>query len=337
MLTRIKILTRYSSWKKIFNLVLTGIMVILRKTYIYNYPIVAYVEPTNICNLHCPGCPTGIGLPSNRKRSFLTFAQFKFFVDQIKDFIYSINFSNWGEPLLNPQILDMIRYAHRQHIRTCTNTNFNVKLSEDQAHMIVNSGLDHITIGLDGFSQEVYETYRKGGNIGLVIKNIEMLVRAKRILKSNTPVIELQFIIFSHNTSEIKFVKKFAKKVGAKFVCIYGRLPNKNFDPIPNEPYLPNYPACIFLWTIVTLNADTGLTPCCLVYYKNDDFDELRPGFNFKEFWNGEKFIYSRALFSRIKNIKVNAHKVLKKSGSPCLRCEYFTKKSERYGIMGIT
>lgn len=335
-LNQIRILIQYSTWKKAFNLILTGIMVVLRKAYSYNYPIVAYIEPTNFCNLNCPGCPTGMGIPSNRKKTLLTFEQFKTFLDQIKDFVFSINFSNWGEPFLNSQIFDMVEYAHGKHIRTCMDTNFGIKLSERKVYTMVNSGLDLITISLDGFSQKSYEKYRRGGNVNLVINNIKRVAKVKERLKSNTPEIEIQFLKFSHNIHEIGLVKDFSKKVGARFVAKYGRRPSKEFDYGPDEPYDPKFPACIFLWTIVAVNADTGLAPCCLSYYKKDDFGELTPLSDFKRFWNNEKYIYSRALFSRIKNIRIQANTVLSENDSPCLRCPYFTKRDKRYGTMGI-
>ena len=313
-------------------------MIFFRKTYSYNYPIVVYIKPTNICNLHCPGCPTGVGIPSNREKNTLKLKQFKFFLDQIKDFVYSINFSNWGEPLLHPDILSMIEYAHRNHIRTCMDTNFNINISEKKAESMIKSGLDLVTVSLDGFLQKTYGKYRRGGKVELVKRNIKTLARMKERLNSDTPEIEIQFLIFSHNINEVDAVKNFAKQAGAKFTSKYGRRPGIEFDPHPDEPYAPEYGDCIFLWTITTLNSDNGLAPCCLSYYKKDDFGELTSDFNFKRFWNCENYIYSRALFSRMKKVRRSASNVLKekKLESPCLRCPYYTKKDKRYGQMGI-
>jgi MoaA/NifB/PqqE/SkfB family radical SAM enzyme len=322
--------------RRLFTLVLTAAMVILRKAQTYNYPLVVYVEPTNICNLQCPGCPTGVGLPSGRDKSFLTFGRFRLFLDQIKDFVYSVNFSNWGEPLLSPYILQMVKYAHTHGIRTCMDTNLNVELDETKASAMVRSGLDLITVALDGFHQSTYEIYRRRGNIDLVKRNIKTLVAVKQRLGSKTPEIECRFLIFSHNRDDRQSVEDFARQVGARFVSAYGRRPSARYDPIPDEVYSPKYPACIFLWTIAVLNADGGLAPCCVTYYKKDDYGLVARGFNFRESWNGKRFLYSRALFSRVKAVRRHACEVLTSDNSPCLRCHYFKKTSDRYGMMGI-
>lgn len=336
LISQIRILIQYSTWKKVFNLIFTGIMIILRKSHSYNYPIVAYIEPTNLCNLNCPGCPTGIGISSNREKSLLSFNQFKTFVYQIKDFLFSINFSNWGEPLLNSNLIKMVEYAHEKNIRTCIDTNLNIELDESKANKLIKSGLDLLTVSLDGFSQKTYEKYRRRGDLNLVIKNIKLITKLKEKLNSNNPVIEIQFLKFSHNIHEVKLVREFAEKIGTRFVSKFGRRPNREFDIHPNEPYNPEYPACIFLWTIVTLNSDGGLAPCCLSYFKKDDFGKLIEISDFKHFWNSEEYKYSRALFSRIKNVRRSAIKLLKKRETPCLRCFYFTKKDRKYGPMGI-
>ena len=73
---------------------------------------------------------------------------------------------NWGEPFLNPDILPMVRYARKNRIGTTISSNLNlVNRGEEFLEEVVESGLDHLTVSIDGTTQDVYEAYRKGGRL----------------------------------------------------------------------------------------------------------------------------------------------------------------------------
>jgi MoaA/NifB/PqqE/SkfB family radical SAM enzyme len=89
-----------------------------------------------------------------------------------------------------------------------------LSLARFDAEAYVRSGLDFLLLSIDGATQKVYERYRKNGNIEIVYRNIENLVRAKRTLKKRTPVIRWQFLAFQHNVHEIPLALKTAKALG---------------------------------------------------------------------------------------------------------------------------
>ena len=68
------------------------------------------IEPTNICNLKCPLCSTGIDAKT-RKKGTLTFKKFKHLIDETKDTILQLSLQNWGEPTLVHDLPKMIRYV----------------------------------------------------------------------------------------------------------------------------------------------------------------------------------------------------------------------------------
>ena len=68
---------------------------------------------TNRCNYHCPFCHNE-GQDKSIVQEQMTFDDFRSFVDIIANLhISEINFSG-GEPLLNPEIVDMILYANNK-------------------------------------------------------------------------------------------------------------------------------------------------------------------------------------------------------------------------------
>jgi MoaA/NifB/PqqE/SkfB family radical SAM enzyme len=130
---------------------------------VWGYPYHYVVDPTNICILHCPLCPTGRGT-LKRSRGKMALDDFKKLIDEVAEYAYFLDLYNWGEPFLHPQIFDMINYASSRNISTRVSTNLNY-FDVGMAEQAVVSGLEELVISLDGADQETYETYRVGGSL----------------------------------------------------------------------------------------------------------------------------------------------------------------------------
>src|SRR5690242_16945925 len=131
-------------------------------------PISISFEPTTSCNLRCPECPSGLRA-FTRPTGMLKKDFFTETIDQLsKDLLYLI-FYFQGEPYLNPNFLDMVKYASGKGIYTATSTNAHY-LTDANAKRTVESGLDRLIISIDGTTQDVYQQYRVGGNLDKVIE-----------------------------------------------------------------------------------------------------------------------------------------------------------------------
>ena len=101
-------------------------------------------------------------------------------IDELsRDLIYLI-FYFQGEPYINPQFLEMVRYAHQQKLYTITSTNGHF-LDDQRAGETVESGLDRLIISVDGTTQETYEQYRKEGELATVLEGLEMWSNGKGV------------------------------------------------------------------------------------------------------------------------------------------------------------
>ena len=81
------------------NILKLRINMILRRQVVRNYPIEAFIEPTLFCNLHCPGCPTGLRL-GLRPPVAIEMSMFKTIIDEIGNYLFRLYMFKWGEPLL---------------------------------------------------------------------------------------------------------------------------------------------------------------------------------------------------------------------------------------------
>ena len=129
----------------------------------WGVPISISFEPTTSCNLRCPECPSGLR-SFTRPRGMLEMNFFKSMIDQLAPELIYLTFYFQGEPYLNPDFLDMVKYAGSKKIYTATSTNAHY-LDEENARRTVESGLDRLIISLDGTTQDVYSQYRVGGNL----------------------------------------------------------------------------------------------------------------------------------------------------------------------------
>jgi MoaA/NifB/PqqE/SkfB family radical SAM enzyme len=164
------------------------------------------IEPTTSCNLRCPECPSGLRSFS-RPTGTLAENTYRRIIDQLHaNLLYLILYFQ-GEPYLNPDFLDVVGYANEKKIYTATSTNAHY-LTQKNAEATVKSGLKRIIISMDGIDQESYEKYRIGGKLEKVLSGIRNLIEAKKALKSQSPYIILQFLLFQHNTHQITEIRK---------------------------------------------------------------------------------------------------------------------------------
>ncbi len=119
---------------------------------------------------------------------------------------------NYGAPLLNPKAPQLIRLAKTYLVRTMLSTNIGVKHFDPEAY--VNSGLDYMTISIDGANQSVYEKFRKKGDLETVFKNVRNLIQTKKRLGKRSPMISWQYLAFEHNEHEIDDAIKLGHEFG---------------------------------------------------------------------------------------------------------------------------
>lgn len=260
-------------------------------------------------------------------------------VDKYKDYLYDIELYSWGEPFLNKDIFDMIRYAKAKNIFVRTSSNFNTVKDKD-IEEIVTSGLDQINISIDGTTEESYQIYRKGGRLSVVMGNLIKLINKKKELSSSTPIIEWQFIVSRYNENEIPKVKEIAREVGVDILRLdlpfsiihineandrsaYERWLAKNkkyriFARTAEQDGFAYNKACCYLWSTMVVDSQGRLNLCpnrigSAVDCGNALIDEP------VELWNSPIFTLSRELF--------NKNGVLpRKNDLHCIGCSEFAQ-----------
>jgi radical SAM protein with 4Fe4S-binding SPASM domain len=226
-------------------------------------------------------CPTHH--PETKGKSLLPFPTYKKFIDEAGDYLIYVILWSWGEPLLNPDIYQMCKYAEQKSIRTVTSTNLN-KFSMQEAQQMVESGPDVLIIAADGTTQEAYSKYRRGGNLEKVFEHTRKIVAAKKKRMSRKPLINLRMIVSKENEKEVDRFKEIASELGVDMVSFKAfstRQPGY-FDSKLDRKYAPNQKKyrwysyqkgyrvnpkpkkywCRFPWTKPTLFPDGTIISC---------------------------------------------------------------------------
>ncbi|MDR1678236.1 MAG: radical SAM protein [Prevotellaceae bacterium] len=186
---------------------------IFRKDLLQGKPIILSVEPVNFCNLHCPECP--VGNKSVRRGMFsIQYNIFRKLIERIKHHTLYLTLYFQGEPFLHSDFPKLVAVARENGLYTASSTNAQ-SIDCETAKQTVLSGLNKLIISIDGTTQEVYEKYRVGGSLKKTIAAIKHLVYWKKQLHSQTPLIELQFLVFRHNEHQIADIKLLSKQLGA--------------------------------------------------------------------------------------------------------------------------
>ena len=272
------------TFKKVFNAVKIYLnyflSIIIKQSKRWGYPVSISVEPTATCNLHCPECPSGTG-ELKRYKGNIDFFLYKNIIDEFAPYLLNLILYFQGEPFLNKDIFKIFEYASlKKKIFTSTSTNGHF-LDLEAAQKTVESGLDKLIISIDGTTQEIYEKYRKGGDLETAIQGIKNIVFWREKLKSETPYIVIQFIVFRFNEHQISEIKKLSKElkvdklefksaqiydnrnVGSLIPSIrkYSRYEKKSDGEYHIKSKLKN--RCKRLWESAVITNFGDVLPCC--------------------------------------------------------------------------
>lgn len=301
-------LVKYFSVKRFYNAIkiLTSFTLsrIIRKPIVWGMPISFSIEPTNHCNLKCPECPSGLGALT-RPLGLLRSDDFKNWIDQIKDTGFYVQLFFQGEPYINKNLPEMIKYAQQNKIYVSISTNGHF-INANNIDKILEAAPDKLIYSVDGLDEETYQNYRVGGTFAQVDSALRNLVKRKRQLKLKKPFIEFQFIVMKQNEHLLEKVKTYCKEVGVdklvfKTMQISSYENALKFLPT-NKKYrryiiddnsfrikseVKNH--CFALWRTAVITWDGKVVPCC--FDKDADFTMgILNGKSFYEIWNSENY-----------------------------------------------
>jgi radical SAM protein with 4Fe4S-binding SPASM domain len=201
-------------------------------------PKFVQIEPVGQCNLRCRMCSIQFRTdgPPHGPLAFMDLELFKQLVDQFAG-AEELHLQGLGEPLMHPRFCEMVQYAKARGMRVSTNSNMTI-LNQRRAEELVRSGLDCLHVSIDGATPEVYEKIRVRARLAHVIRNLELLLSAKRGLKSETPNLIMVVVIMQENLHQLPELVRFSHRFGFQSVFVQHLCHDYGEAGLP-ERYLP--------------------------------------------------------------------------------------------------
>jgi MoaA/NifB/PqqE/SkfB family radical SAM enzyme len=166
-------------------------------------PSFVQIEPVGQCNLRCRMCPIEFRKdgPPHGPPAFMKFEDFARLIDEFPH-LEELHLQGLGEPMMHPRFFDMIAYAVRRGARVTTNSNMTL-LNPERAERCVTSGLGVLHVSIDGATPETYERIRVRSRLDKVLRNLRLLLDARRRLGSTRPHLHLVMVVMRQNLHEL--------------------------------------------------------------------------------------------------------------------------------------
>lgn len=296
-------------------------------------PSLLRVEASSFCQLRCPSCPTTVGaIDAVVGKGFLRFADLKNLVDNNPS-LKRIELSSYGEVFLNPELEQILAYAHSRKVTTAIANGANLNtVKESTLRALVQYEVSMLTCSIDGASAQTYEKYRVRGSFDTVIKNIRRLNAYKAELGLQAPFLIWQFIVFGHNEHELPAARALADELGMqllpkltwddRFSPIKDReyvLKETGFDVTSRDEYEQVHgrklfsEICLQLWDDPQINWDGKVLGCCRNFWGEFGGNAFTDGL--ANAVNGEKISYARDMLMG---------KAPPRDDIPCTTCEMY-------------
>lgn len=171
------------------------------------------IELTNYCNAKCPGCmrTTNPSIPLNTNH--LPFEKIKKLTEQLphsKSIVVYFG-GSISEPLMNPEIYEIVEYCASRYHRIVIDTNASLgtkefwtklgKLSSESNRIVINFSIDGL--------EDTNHIYRVNTDFKKIISNLNTYIQ-------NGGYAIWKFLIFEHNKHQVEEAQSFAKEIGCK-------------------------------------------------------------------------------------------------------------------------
>lgn len=244
---------------------------LLKQTKSGSRPWISNIELISICNLQCRIC---IDKPLRQKR-VMQLEQVVKIAEKNRDLLVGqrIWLHHFGEPLLHPQLTEIIRYLSNLGVLPRLSTNATLLHSEISRNLM-EAGLDEIVFSIDGANRQTYEGIRIGAKFETVRNNVLEFLNIKSKLKKNKPTTQVQLVNVSNSDSEINDFIQYWAKTSVDWINIKtlsSRALRIKDDSLRDEIAYRNSRAnavtrrnpCYFLWSTLIILSDGKVVPCC--------------------------------------------------------------------------
>lgn len=293
-------------------------------------PYTLAIDPSNVCNFKCNFCAIQYKkeeLPF--RKQFMDIELFKKIIDDLTQFperLKVLRINGQGEPLLNPNLPDMIRYAKEKKVADFVEIITNgSKLCPSLNQKLIDSGIDRIRISIEALDSEGYKDIC-GANIEFseLLSNIKDLHERSGKCEIYCKIVD---VAVPTEADKNRFIELFGEICDRFFIDNVIPLWS-DFDELKinssvtgvHGQVVRNVNVCPFPFYSLIINPDGEVTVCCADWKRKLIVGDLKTE-SMKEIWNGKKL---RDFWIAMLEGKKNCFEMCRKCLLPMYDCNDF-------------
>jgi sulfatase maturation enzyme AslB (radical SAM superfamily) len=244
-------------------------------------PDIVQIESTNLCNAKCVFCPRD---DMQRRQGVMSMELFQKIVDECAALgITHVRVHNYGEPFLDKQLVEKVRYAKQKGIAEVGMISNGSLITPDLAAGMIDAGLDAINISVDAAGKDVFERTRVHLDFDAVTTNIRTLARLRRERGRTHPKLILSFVRQGNSEDEAAFIREWsaiADKIHITDLHNWAGALHTSSDV--------RFP-CYRLWLTFTVLWDGRVSLCCADFDGRHILGDLRTS-TIARIWNSPAY-----------------------------------------------
>lgn len=225
-----------------------------------------YIEITNCCNLNCSFC-----LNTQREKAFMSVENFEEIIKKVKDYTNLVCLHVKGEPLLHPQLEDILWIIDRYNLKTNITTNGTllkknlsvIKNSNSvrQINLSLHSCLENENINIEEYLNNIYECVTELKNTDIIISY--RLWNLKDISNNEKNESIIKFLSEKYKIEDLKEQLALNEWIKLK-ENIFINQDTMFVWPNLNEKIINETGRCLALKNQVAILVDGSVIPCCI-------------------------------------------------------------------------
>lgn len=187
-------------------------------------------ETTRACNLECPHCRASS--KSRRSLKELSIEEANRFIEEAASFSKPILVFSGGEPLLRPDLYELIEYASKLGLKPTLAANATL-ITQEVAYRLKESGIKVVAVSIYGASSDSHDRFC--GEAGAFARTLEGIKHIKKVgidLQINTTLTK-------RNLGELEAIGDFALQQGALAYHVFFLVPTGRGKAIQGDDISP--------------------------------------------------------------------------------------------------
>lgn len=263
-------------------------------------PNLIMIDPCGCCNFRCCFCPcNNSDINIHERHTVMSYTDFCSIVDGLNQFkkkIPVIDLYGFGEPLLNEDLPQMIKYLRNKDVCDLIRTTSNgALLTECLCDKLINAGLDYLKISVEGLDSLAYkETCGVEFDVDKLVYCLKYIRNKNSRLKTGVKIISSAFKNFDDRK---RFFEMFDGFVDYIYIRNVQRnwaefddmiIPQGSGDGVYVKNKVPGFKICTFPLTHMVVHSNGEIGLCCYDWKHKTSYAHVAK-MTLYEAWNSQE------------------------------------------------